>query len=116
MICPNYQAKFNGFCMGKVREQHIIKCGNCDSFLIPSNDSFQSLTQKKKITMTSIGLAYFIIVYIGARLLIDMSDWYFYAMIIIGAIAASKLYVDLFKRHYTRIISFQPYIIKEKND
>ncbi|MBN2898317.1 MAG: hypothetical protein JXO44_06065 [Clostridia bacterium] len=107
MICPKCQAKFNGFRMGKDRDQHIIKCGNCDSFLIPTEASFQKLKKDKaKYALSLLIVATLLLAY-ATRVMSCMSDWYYFLVIIITAIIASKFYVSLYKKSYAKTIKFE---------
>lgn len=114
MICPKCQAKFNGFRMGKEKEQHIIKCGNCDQFLMPSQGSFDILKQKKNLGLIGLGLIYVSILYFANKALMQYSDWYFYSLMIIGAIIVSKIYVVLYKHFYESTVLFEAHDIRQE--
>jgi len=107
MICPNCNAKFNGFRMGKEKEQHIIKCGNCNQFLMPTDSSFNILKQKKNVSIIGLGLLYVSLLYFSNKLLMAYSDWYFYTLMIIGAIIVSKIYIVLYRQYYESSVSFE---------
>lgn len=115
MICPNCNAKFNGFRMGKEKEQHIIKCGNCDQFLMPTESSFNILKQKKNTSMFGLGFIYVSLLYFSNRILMAYSDWYFYALMIIGAIIVSKIYIVLFKHFYESSVAFEVHDIRQES-
>lgn len=109
MICPNCQAKFNGFRMGKEINQHLIECGNCKVILIPSTASFNMLKQKKSVALIVIGLVYIIMAYLGNQIMLAYSDWYFYLLLILLAIAGSKVYITIYKSLYEKNIQFNIY-------
>jgi hypothetical protein len=115
MICPNCQAKFNGFRMGKERTEHLIKCGNCDQVLIPTKNSFNNLQKNKSVGMSVVGLIYVALAFVGNKLLMGTSDWYFYILLILLAIAMSKFYIMFFKRSYEKVITFELYDIRQQN-
>jgi len=113
MICPNCQAKFNGFRMGKEKEQHIIKCGNCDKFLIPTTQSYNALNKKKTLGMLAIGALY-VLTIVGYNVIFaNQSDWYFYSLLIIGAIVGSKFYVMYYKKNYESTVKFEQYDVRQ---
>lgn len=113
MICPNCQAKFNGFRMGKDREQHLIKCGNCNIVLVPTDNSFSAVKKKNSINLFIIGLSYVVVLFLANQYMKELSDWIFYLLMAIGAIIGSKIYVMLYKKHYEQFIQFQAYDVRQ---
>ncbi len=115
MFCPNCNAKFNGFRMAKEKEQHIIKCGNCNNFLMPTDSSFNTLLHKKNISLVGIGLLFVAVLYFSNKALMNYSDWYFYSFMIIGAIIVSKIYIVLYKHFYEATVKFQLHDMRQEN-
>ena len=115
MICPNCQAKFNGFRMGKDRTEHLIKCGGCNQVLIPTEVSFNTLKKNKSIGLSITGIIYVVTAFMGNKLLMASSDWYFYLLLIVLAVFMSKLYVVFYKKRYEKVITFESYDIRQQN-
>lgn len=115
MICPNCQAKFNGFKMGKNRTDHLIQCGSCHQILIPTQISFNTLQKNKGIGLSIAGLIYIIGAFLGNKLLMDTKDLYFYLLLVLLAIVTFKLYLIFYKNRYATLITFEPYKTTSKS-
>lgn len=115
MICPNCNAKFNGFRMGKDKEEHIIRCGNCEQFLMPTDSSFSILKQKKNMSLLGLGLFYISLLFFSNKLLMAFSDLYFFTLMIVGAIIVSKAYIVSYKKSYESSIFFETHDSRQEN-
>lgn len=71
--------------------------------------------KNKSIGVSVAGIIYVITAFIGNKLLINTSDWYFYLLLIVFAVIMSKFYVMFYKNRYEKVITFEPYDIRQQN-